>query len=290
MLHDVLVQPLINLLVAIYALIPGHDFGFSIIIFTVMIRFALLPLVKKQVRQQRALRELQPEIAKIRAKTKGNKQQEALLVMELYKEREINPFASLGLVLVQFPILIALYVAIQTILKDGQIVAESYSFIRDLGYMREVTANPALFDPSFLGFVHLSQTSLWLALTAAISQFIQMRQLTPRTKDRKKLRDVLRNSAKTGDNSEALAAMTQGMGSFFSVLMFIAAATLPSALALYWTTGSVVGILQQRFILRKDVEQAGKTTARVVVASKRKKASPAAARTAPKKSGRRKKR
>ncbi len=269
MLHTILVQPLINLLVAIYALIPGHDFGFSIIIFTIMIRFALLPLVKKQVRQQRAMKELQPEIAKIKAKTKGDKQQEALLVMELYKEREINPFASLGIVLIQLPILLALYAAIRTILQDGQIVAESYSFVRSLGHIQALTVNPSLFDPTFLGVVHLNHTSLWLALAAAGTQYVQTRQLMPRPKQRKKLRDILRSSAKSGDNSEAMAAMTQGMGSFFTVLMFVAAATLPAAIALYWTTGNIIGVLQQRFILRHDVQEAEQNTARVVVAAKR---------------------
>lgn len=269
MLHDILVQPLVNLLVAVYGLIPGHDFGVSIIIFTIMIRFALLPLVKKQVRQQRALRELQPEIAKIRAKTKGNKQQEALLVMELYKEREINPFASLGIVLVQLPILIALYAAIRTILQDGQIVSESYEFVRSLGHMEAITAGRATFDPTFLGIVHLNHTSLWLAFAAAATQYVQTRQLMPRPKERKKLREVLRKSVQTGDNSEAMAAMTQGMGSFFTVLMFVAAATLPAAIALYWTTGNIIGVLQQHFILRRDVEQAEQNTARVIVASKR---------------------
>lgn len=267
MLHDVLVQPLINFIVAIYALIPGHDFGVSIVIFTILVRFALLPLVKKQVRQQRALRELQPEIAKIRSKTKGDKQQEAMLVMELYREREINPFASLGLVLIQFPILIALYVAIRTILQDGQIVTESYSFIQELSYMKQLAADINLFDPTFLGLVHLNEPNIILAFTAAATQYIQTKQLMPKPKERKKLRDILKKSAQTGDNSEAMAAMAQGMGSFFSILMFVIAATLPSALALYWTTGSIVGIIQQRFILHHDVEEAEKRTAKVMSSS-----------------------
>lgn len=265
MLHDILVQPLINLLVTIYALVPGHDFGVAIIIFTILVRLALWPLVKKQIRQQRALRELQPEIAKIKARTKGDKQKEAMLVMELYREREINPFGSIGLILIQFPILIALFVALRTILKDDQIVAESYEFVRNLGYMKQVAADPALFDPYLFGLVHLSEPNIWLAFTASISQYIQTKQLMPRPKERKKLREVLKKSAETGDNSEAMAAMSQGMGPFFSILMFVAAITLPSALALYWTVGSIVGVLQQRLILRHDVAQAeAQVTAEVV--------------------------
>lgn len=255
MLHDVLVQPLINLLVAIYAFVPGHDFGIAIIVFTILVRLALWPLVRKQIRQQRALRELQPEIAKIKAQAKGDKQKEATLMMELYKEREVNPFASLGIILVQLPVLIGLFVALRTILKEGRIIEETYPFIQNLGYMKQVAADISRFDPKLFG-LHLSSPSVVLAATAAVGQYAQTRQLMPRPKERRKLRDVLKKTAETGDNSEAIAAMNQGMGPFFSILMFIAAISLPAALALYWTAGSAVAILQQRLILSRDVAEA----------------------------------
>ncbi|NDC22034.1 hypothetical protein EBZ57_01530, partial [bacterium] len=70
MFNDFVVQPLFNLLVTIYAIIPGHNFGLSIIIFTVLIRLALWPLVKKQLHQTKAMRKLQPEIKKIKQATK----------------------------------------------------------------------------------------------------------------------------------------------------------------------------------------------------------------------------
>lgn len=255
MLHDVLVQPLINLLVAIYAVLPGHDFGVAIITFTILVRFALWPLMRKQIHQQKALRELQPEIAKIKASAKGDKQKESLLVMELYREREINPFAQIGLLLIQFPILIALFVALQTILKEGRLIEESYSFVRELGYMKDVVANPTLFSPHFFG-INLGVPNVGLAILAAVGQYIQTRQMMPRPKERKKLRDILKKTAETGDNSEALAAMNRGMGPLFSILMFFASITLPSALALYWATGSLVAVFQQRLILTQDVAEA----------------------------------
>lgn len=257
MLHDVLVRPLINLLVAIYAILPGHDLGIAIIVFTILVRFALWPLVRKQIRQQRALRELQPEINKIRSNTKGDKQKEALLIMELYREREINPFASFGLILIQFPILIALFAALRTILKDGRIVEEAYTVVKNLGYMKEIVQTPSLFTPHFFG-MNLGKPSIVLAAGAAIGQYIQTRQMMPRPKQRKRLSEILRKTAQSGDNSEAIAAMNQGMGPVFSILMFFAASTLPSALALYWTTGSIVAIGQQRFVLNQDVAEAEK--------------------------------
>ena len=69
-----IVQPIFNLLVLVYALLPGHNFGLSLIIFTILIRLLLWPLVRKQLHQAKAMRELQPEIKKIKAASKGNRQ------------------------------------------------------------------------------------------------------------------------------------------------------------------------------------------------------------------------
>src|SRR4051812_23177504 len=105
MFTTIIVQPIFNLLVLIYALIPGHNFGLAIIIFTIIVRLLMWPLVKKQLHHTKAIRGLQPELKKIKAATKGNRQEESRLTMELYKERQINPFSTIGIVLVQAPIL-----------------------------------------------------------------------------------------------------------------------------------------------------------------------------------------
>src|ERR1700755_2573397 len=109
MFTTLIVQPIFNLLVLIYALLPGHNFGVSIILFTIIIRLLMWPLVKKQLRQVKIQRQLQPEIKRIKAATKGDRRQESMLLMELYKERGVNPFAPIGLLLLQIPILIGLY-------------------------------------------------------------------------------------------------------------------------------------------------------------------------------------
>ncbi|HEX7368584.1 MAG TPA: YidC/Oxa1 family membrane protein insertase, partial [Candidatus Saccharimonadales bacterium] len=78
-----IVQPIFNLLVLIYGILPGHNFGLALIIFTVVIRLLLWPLLKKQLHQTKLMRQLQPEIKKIKEKTKGDRKQESLLTMEL---------------------------------------------------------------------------------------------------------------------------------------------------------------------------------------------------------------
>src|SRR3970040_2290353 len=120
MFTTIIVQPIFNLLVLIYALIPGHNFGLAIIIFTIIIRLLLWPLVKKQLHHAKAIRKLQPELKKIKASAKGDRRKESQMVMELYKERQINPFASLGIVLVQIPILIGLYLGLKKIIDNPQ--------------------------------------------------------------------------------------------------------------------------------------------------------------------------
>src|ERR1700744_6417028 len=123
----IIIQPIFNLLVLIYALIPGHNFGLSIIIFTIIVRLLMWPLVKKQLRQVKVMREIQPELKRIKKAANGNRQQESLMMMELYKERGISPFGSIGLLILQIPILIALYSGLHRVLTDPhQLVSFAY--------------------------------------------------------------------------------------------------------------------------------------------------------------------
>src|SRR5580765_5618389 len=96
MFTTLIVQPIFNLLVLIYAILPGHNFGLAIILFTILVRLLLWPLVKKQLHQAKVMRQIQPELKRIKAATKGDRQKESLMMMELYKERGINPFGSIG--------------------------------------------------------------------------------------------------------------------------------------------------------------------------------------------------
>src|SRR4029079_6419888 len=141
MFTTIIVQPIFNVLVLIYALLPGHNFGLAIIIFTVLIRLLMWPLVEHQLHAAKAMRELQPELKRIKKAAAGDKQKESLMVMELYKEREINPLGSLGIVILQPPILIGLYSGISKIIKDPhKIVSFSYPFLQHMGWLKELAA------------------------------------------------------------------------------------------------------------------------------------------------------
>src|SRR3989344_6961334 len=106
--NEILYKPLLNLLILIYDLVVA-DFGVSIIIITVLIRFILLPIFYKSAKDQTVLQKIAPQIREIQKKNKDNKEQQVKEMMAIYKEHRVNPFSSILLLIVQLPILFALY-------------------------------------------------------------------------------------------------------------------------------------------------------------------------------------
>lgn len=283
----VIVQPIFNLLVFIYAILPGHNFGLAIIIFTIIIRILLWPLVKKQLNQAKAMRELAPEIKKIKAAAKGDRQKESQMTMELYKEREINPFASLGVMIIQLPILIGLYSGLNRIIKDPhQLTTFSYSWINHLGWMQNLSHNIHKFDDTLLGFISLGRKAVdnhgvyWPAMAivalAAVVQFYQSKQLMPKAKDSKGLRQILKDAGegKQADQSEVNAAVGRSTMFLIPGMVFIFGLNFAAALPLYWLTSSAVAVLQQYRILEEDVEEVEASVASPVPKAKPKMALP----------------
>lgn len=266
MFTTLIVQPIFNLLVLIYALIPGHNFGLAIILFTVVIRFLMWPLVKKQLHHAKAMRELQPELKRIKQAAKGNRQQESMMVMELYKERQINPFASLGIVLVQIPILLGLYIGLRKVIVDPKAIVDfSYPALRDLGWLKELAGDISKFDSTLFGVVDLNRAALnqnggiyWpamlLVIGSAVAQFFQSKQLMPSDKDARSLRKILKDAGggKQADQSEVNAAVGRSTRFFLPALIFLFTVNIASALSLYWFVSGLVAYIQQAYILRKD--------------------------------------
>jgi YidC/Oxa1 family membrane protein insertase len=238
MFNTLLVQPLFNLLAVIYALLPGHDFGVAIIILTIIVRLLLWPLVNRQLHSQRALQKLQPEINRVKAQAGGDKQKEGQMIMELYKEKEINPFASFLPLLIQLPIFFALFIVLRDIIKPGEFAHLAYPAVKHMAAIAAITNGGIHFQPTLFGLIDLTKPSPLLAALAAAAQFFQTRQLTPK---------------KTVGDTQA--QVLSGMNYIFPFLTFIIGLTLPSALALYWVTTSSVAILQQTLVLHRDVEE-----------------------------------
>ena len=130
-LIDILVvRPIVNVLFIMFNL--THDFGLTIIIFTILVKVLMLPLTKKQLMQTRLMRKIQPELTQIRKNCNGNKQLESLQTMDLYKRYNIKPFASILTLLIQLPIFIAIFSAIRVIatpLPTDNLMNRSYGIV-----------------------------------------------------------------------------------------------------------------------------------------------------------------
>ncbi len=265
-----IVQPIFNLLLFIYSVVPFADFGIAIIIFTIIIRFAMWPLVVKQLHQVKAMRKLQPELARIKKASKGNRQLESMQMLELYKKHEVKPFRSILILLIQLPIFIALFQVIQIFTSHRDQIAEfTYGFMQNFEAVKNLIANPESFNPMFLGVIDLTQHAITtegisvflvvLAGIAAWTQYIISKQTAPQTTS-KRLRDVLAEAGegKEPDQAELNAVVMGKMIKFLPILMFFIMLSLPGALALYYVTSNIFAAIQQHFLLKRDAEEMDK--------------------------------
>ena len=266
----IVVQPIFNLLLFIYSVLPGADFGIAIIIFTIIIRFALYPLVVRQLHQVKAMRKLQPELKRIKAASKGNRQAESMQMLELYKQHDVKPFRSILMLLIQLPIFIALFQVIQIFTSHREQIAEfTYGFMQNLKPVQDLLVNPNNFNEQFLGFVDLTTHAfgpnginvflILLAGIAAYTQYVISKQTSPTTTN-KRLRDVLAEAGegKQPDQAELNAVMMTKMVKFLPFMMFFIMMTLPGALVLYYVISNLFAAVQQHYLLKRDAEEMDK--------------------------------
>lgn len=238
----IFVQPLFNILIALYALLPGHDFGVAVIGLTVLVRLALWPLVTRQLHSQKAMQRIQPDVNRIRAQYKDDRQKQTEALMELYKEKGVSPFSSILPILLQMPILFALVKVFSHSLHTDQINQLAYEFVKNIPFVEAIIKGQHHFDPTLFGLIDMTKPSLILAGVAAVAQFIQARQLQP-------------NVAQAGDQAQIMRLMTY----IFPVFIFVFALRVPSALALYWAATSVMASIQQYWVLSRDAHELEET-------------------------------
>jgi YidC/Oxa1 family membrane protein insertase len=266
MFTTLIVQPIFNLLVLIYALLPGHNFGLALIIFTIVIRLLLWPLVKKQLHQARAMRKLQPELKKIKKAAAGNRQKESQMLMELYKERGINPFGTLPILIVQLIVLIGLYSGLRRVIDDPHAnINFAYPSLQHLPWLQTLADNIHQFDNTLFGIVNLGRAALnpgggvyWPAMLivigSAVAQYYQAKQLMPSDPNARKLRDILKGAGEgqQADQAEVNAAVGRSTRFLLPIMIFLFTVNIASALSLYWFVGGLVAYIQQAIVLRRD--------------------------------------
>jgi YidC/Oxa1 family membrane protein insertase len=264
----IIVQPIFNVLMAFYAIIPGHDFGVAIILVGILVRLLMWPLVKKQLHQTKLMRAIQPELKKIKEKAAGNKQVEGQLMLELYRERGINPFSSFAVLLIQLPVFIALFQIVKIVTTSrNEIATFLYEPLKQFEPLKQIVENTGTFNESLFHVVDLTKHALgtgapyWplivLAALSAFLQFYQSKQITPKPAENKRLRDILKASAegKQSDQSEISAIVGQRMILVFPFIAFSVGLYLPGALVLFYTISSLVAVIQQHQLLKEDVTE-----------------------------------
>lgn len=228
--NNFLTEPLFNVLVFFYNTVAFRDFGIAIILLTTLIRLILWPLSQKALTAQQSLQELQPKIKEIQKKYQDRKEEQAKALMELYKTHRVNPLGGCLPILVQIPILIALYIVFLNGLNPDYL-QNLYSFV----------ANPGSIDPDFVGLVDLSARSVPLALVAGLLQFFQSKLALPKIK--------LAGAPKGSD--EAITKMISRQTLYFlPALTVVISLRLPAGLPLYWSFTTIFTILQQFAIMR----------------------------------------
>lgn len=223
----ILYKPLYNVLILLVWLIPGHNIAWAIIILTILVRIILLPSSLKATRQQKKMRDLQPEIKALQDKYKDDKQQQAKVLMDYYKEKDINPLGSCLPLLIQLPILIILYYVFRAGLGDQRFDL-LYNFTPHVDYIKTV----------FLG-IDLAKPDKWiLPIIAGVLQYIQGKQVMP-------------EAPKTPEKGQEMQAMiSKQMLYMMPIFTVFIAGRLPAALPLYWIVTNIFSIGQQWWVFR----------------------------------------
>jgi len=221
-------QPLYNGLVFVIGFVPFADAGVAVIILTFLVKLALFPISQKAVRTQLRMKTFEADLALIKEKHKNDKEAHAKATMAFYKEKNINPFSSIFLALVQIPIILALYYIFY---KGGLPTINTellYSFV----------SVPTV-SMHFLGLIDITKGSLILAILVAVSQYFQVRFAMPSVKPKVSEMSFKEDFART---------MNLQMRYFLPAVVGVVAFSISGAVSLYWITSNLFAIGQEIYV------------------------------------------
>lgn len=227
----VLYQPIFNLLVFFYNLLPNHDLGLAIVLITIVIRILILPLSAATLKSQKRMQEVQPKLEELKQKYKDDQEKMTQEMMKLYKDEKVNPFSSCLPVLLQLPIFIAVYQVFQSGLKP-ETLKNLYPFV----------SNPGVLNSVSLGLFDLSKPSWVLAFAAGLGQYFQSKMLMVKAPGVK---------GEGTKDEETMAIFNKQMTYMFPVITVIIGFRLPAGLTLYWLITTLFSLAQQIYVLKK---------------------------------------
>lgn len=226
--HTVFYNPLYNGLIFLIGHIPGGNIGVAVIVFTVVVKLILMPLSKGAVVTQLKMRELEPELAKLREKYKDDKQEQGRKMLEFYRTNGLNPFAGILLMFIQLPIILAL----------------AFIFYRgglpniDLSLLYSFVQAPISVDTHFLGLFDVSVRNIFLGALAGVTQFFQVQFSVPAYKS---------TGGAPNFKDDLARSMNVQMRYVLPVLVFFISLGVSGAVALYWITSNLFTIAQELY-------------------------------------------
>ncbi len=238
--NTVLFEPIFNLLMLVYHYVPPHDLGVSIILVTFILKLLLFFPSWSSIKSQQAMQEIQPKLDALKKKYENNREELSRQMLKFYRENKISPMSSCLPILIQFPILLALFrvfIAVSSTDPDtGILVTEQLDHL--YGSFRDIYASTPI-DSTLFGFVDLAQTkNYFLAGLAAVLQFWSSRMMMGSMKQ------------KSGQKNMA-QAMSKQMIYLMPAMTFIFGISFPAGLTLYWAASTLFQIAQQRIFIRK---------------------------------------
>jgi YidC/Oxa1 family membrane protein insertase len=243
--NTVLVHPIMNLTLFAYSVV--HDFGLAIILVTILIRLALYPLYVTQIRSQRAMQEVAPAMEELKRKYGKDRQRFSQEQMKLYSERGVNPAAGCLPLVLQMPLLIALYNSLLQLgcglgpppnnlcpgLTHDMVESFRYTFIPnpiDIGGALDTTAHWLPWITQ--GLQHRDPLYI-LPVLAGLVQLVA---------------SVMAMPAKQVKSEDPAQRMTQSMAYTFPLITVVIGAQFPAGLTLYWIATTLFQIVQQYFV------------------------------------------
>ncbi len=232
--HTFFFDPIYNTLVFFIDVFPGGDVGLAIIATVVVVKLVLLPLSIKAAKTQKVIREIEPKLKELKEKFKDKREEQAQAMLAIYKEAGINPFASIVLIFLQLPIVIALYFAVS---NGGGVTLPAIN--TELLY--RFIPTPEVASMNLLGMFDITSRSLLLALLAAGTQFWQIKMVMPPLSPRDP-------NAEPSFKDDFARNMQLQMRYVMPVMIFFVAYAISAAIALYFFVSNVVAILQEFYI------------------------------------------
>lgn len=228
--HTFFFDPVYNGLVFFVDVIPGGDVGLAIVLTTIVVKLILLPLSIKATKTQLVMREIEPKLKELKESIK-DRQEQALAMMSLYRQSGINPFASIFLLFIQIPILIALFFSVNngggTALPDINLDI-LYSFVPPPDFVNMI----------FLGWQDIAARSLPLAILAGVAQYTHSAMTIPKPAPRDP-------KAKPDLKADLTHSMQLQMRYVMPFIIAIFAYTTSAAIALYFAVSALFAVGQE---------------------------------------------